>query len=128
MKTSIRLTFSLAAILLTLLSGMAQPAERRISRSQYIETWKDQAILQMQLHGIPASITLAQGILESADGNSALAKYANNHFGIKCHDWKGETFIQDDDARNECFRKYEDANESYRDHSLFLKTKSRYDF
>ena len=128
MKTSIRLTFSLAAILLTLISGMAQPAERRISRSQYIETWKDQAILQMQLHGIPASITLAQGILESADGNSALAKYANNHFGIKCHDWEGETYIQDDDTYNECFRKYDEASQSYNDHSQFLLTRSRYSF
>ena len=128
MKSSIRLTFSLAAIFLTLFSGNAQPAERRISRSQYIETWKDQAILQMQLHGIPASITIAQGILESADGNSALAKYANNHFGIKCHDWTGETYIQDDATYNECFRKYEDASLSYEDHSKFLMTRSRYAF
>lgn len=127
MKTISRLTFSLGAILLTLLS-VAQPAERRISRSQYIEQWKDQAILQMQLHGIPASITIAQGILESADGNSALAKYANNHFGIKCHDWTGETYIQDDDTYNECFRKYEDASQSYEDHSKFLMTRSRYSF
>ncbi|MFI5203504.1 MAG: glycoside hydrolase family 73 protein [Flavobacteriales bacterium] len=107
---------------------MAQPAERRTSRKEYIMRWKDEAVSQMMTYGIPASITLAQGILESADGNSPLAKYANNHFGIKCHDWTGETFIQDDDAKNECFRKYEDAQGSYRDHSLFLKDKSRYAF
>lgn len=107
---------------------MSQPAERRTSRTEYINRWKDEAVSQMMTYGIPASITLAQGILESADGNSPLAKYANNHFGIKCHDWTGETFIQDDDAKNECFRKYEDAQGSYRDHSLFLKEKSRYAF
>lgn len=128
MKTISRLIFSLAAIFLTYFSGVAQPAERRISRTQYIEMWKDQAILQMQLHGIPASITIAQGILESADGNSALAKYANNHFGIKCHDWTGETYIQNDDTYNECFRKYESADQSFTDHSTFLTTRSRYAF
>lgn len=108
------------------LSVTAQPAERRYSRQEYIERWKEEAIHQMNAYGIPASITLAQGILESADGNSPLAKYANNHFGIKCHDWKGETFIQDDDRNNECFRKYDNAEESYTDHSLFLKNRDRY--
>jgi LysM repeat protein len=116
------------AAMLVGLHVMSQPAERRTSRKEYILRWKDEAVSQMLTYGIPASITLAQGILESADGNSPLAKYANNHFGIKCHDWKGETFIQDDDARNECFRKYSEAMESYRDHSLFLKNKSRYAF
>lgn len=121
-------------VLLTLLSfacydqiAEAQPAERRISRKDYIDMWSDEAQKQMLQFGIPASITLAQGILESGDGNSPLAKYANNHFGIKCHDgWNGETFIQDDDTRNECFRKYEDAEISFKDHSNFLKTRSRY--
>lgn len=103
----------------------AQPAERKYSRQDYIERWKDEAINQMNIHGIPASITLAQGILESADGNSPLARYANNHFGIKCHEWTGEKYIQDDDRSNECFRKYESAEESYADHSQFLK-KTRY--
>lgn len=93
---------------------------------QYIEKWKDEAIFQMQQHRIPASITLAQGILESGNGNSDLATIANNHFGIKCHSsWTGETFIKDDDTKDECFRKYNNASESYNDHSLFLK-KSRY--
>jgi LysM repeat protein len=108
-------------------SVFAQPAERRYSRKEYVERWKDEAINQMNTYGIPASITLAQALLESADGNSPLAKYANNHFGIKCHDWSGETFVQDDDKNNECFRKYENAEDSYNDHSLFLKTRERYD-
>lgn len=84
-------------------------------------------MLQMQQHGIPASITLAQGILESGDGNSRLARDANNHFGIKCHDWTGKKVYHDDDARNECFRKYDNAKQSFEDHSLFLK-RPRYAF
>lgn len=105
----------------------AQPAERRITRNEYIEKYKDAAIREMHLYGVPASITLAQGILESADGNSPLAMYAKNHFGIKCHSaWKGETFIMDDDEKNECFRKYNDVEESFKDHSEFLANRSRY--
>jgi hypothetical protein len=81
----------------------------------------------MNLFRIPASITLAQGIIESAAGTSKLAVEANNHFGIKCHkEWKGKTFIQDDDAKDECFRKYKDPLESFRDHSHFLTTRERY--
>lgn len=121
--------FALGALVFFCLvqSVFAQPAERRYSRKEYIERWKDEAIAQMNQTGIPASITLAQGILESADGNSPLARYANNHFGIKCHaDWKGESFIQDDDRSNECFRKYDNAEESFRDHSIFLSTRSNY--
>ena len=82
----------------------------------------------MNSDGIPASITLAQGILESGSGNSDLAKYANNHFGIKCtSDWKGKNYFRDDDQKNDCFRVYKDARESFRDHSEFLKRK-RYSF
>ena len=106
--------------------AVAQPSERRISRIEYINMWKETAIYNMHEYGIPASITLAQGILESGDGNSALARYANNHFGIKCHGWDGPGYYQDDDAKDECFRKYYDASESYKDHSLFLTTRSRY--
>ena len=107
----------------------AQPAERRITRGEYIETYKDDAIREMIKSGVPASITLAQGILESGDGNSPLAVYAKNHFGVKCHSgWKGESMKLDDDAKDECFRKYETVYESYRDHSDFLVTRSRYDF
>ncbi len=81
---------------------------------------------EMKRTGIPASITLAQGCLESGDGNGRLATKANNHFGIKCHDWNGPSIRQDDDAKNECFRKYKSAEASYKDHSDFLTTKSRY--
>ena len=83
----------------------------------------------MKTYGIPASITLAQGILESGMGYGRLAKEGNNHFGIKCHkDWKGDRIYHDDDKKGECFRVYNDPASSYRDHSLFLKTRSRYDF
>lgn len=93
---------------------------------EYIEKWQEVAIEKMKVHKIPASITLAQGILESGSGNSSLARLANNHFGIKCHSsWKGETYYQDDDEKDECFRKYKSASESYEDHAKFLK-KSRY--
>lgn len=108
-------------------NATAQPADYRMSRQEYIDTYKDQAMKEMFRSGVPASITLAQGILESADGNSPLARYANNHFGIKCHNtWNGETFIMDDDAKNECFRKYNSVFESFKDHSDFLSTRTRY--
>ena len=94
----------------------------------YIDAFKAVAIEEMNKYGIPASITLAQGILESDKGNSSLAKYANNHFGIKCtSDWKGKAYYKDDDKNNDCFRVYKDARESYKDHSEFLKRK-RYSF
>lgn len=95
--------------------------------TSYINTYKTSAIREMLLYRIPASITLAQGIIESGCGSSKLAIESNNHFGIKCQkEWTGETYFHDDDAPNECFRKYKDVNESYRDHSLFLTTRSRY--
>ncbi|MDR0604212.1 MAG: glucosaminidase domain-containing protein [Bacteroidales bacterium] len=88
----------------------------------YIDTYHSVAIKKMNEHKIPASITLAQGILESAAGKSELAINANNHFGIKCHkSWTGKTYHKDDDAKNECFRKYKSPLESFEDHSLFLK-------
>ncbi|WP_231490545.1 glucosaminidase domain-containing protein [Pedobacter sp. Leaf170] len=90
----------------------------------YIDEFKAVAIEEMNAYGIPASITLAQGILESGSGNSDLAKYANNHFGIKCtSDWKGKNYFRDDDQKNDCFRVYKDAHESFKDHSEFLKRK-----
>lgn len=102
-------------------------AQQKISVEEYILTYKDVAMQKMKEYGIPASITLAQGILESGSGNSELARKANNHFGIKCHKgWKGKTFHMDDDARDECFRKYKNPDESYHDHSLFLTTRDRY--
>ncbi len=95
----------------------------------YIKKYKGVAIREMKKHGIPASITLAQGILESGSGKSYLAREANNHFGIKCHeDWKGKRVYHDDDSKNECFRSYKDPDESFRDHSEFLTTRSRYAF
>lgn len=95
---------------------------------KYISDFKEIAKENMVNHGIPASITMAQGILESGAGFGRLCKEANNHFGIKCHTgWTGETITHDDDAAQECFRKYEDPSQSYRDHSLFLKTRKRYE-
>ena len=95
----------------------------------YIAKYSSIAIEEMDLYSIPASITLAQGILESGNGESRLATEGNNHFGIKCHgNWKGKTIIEDDDEKGECFRKYLKTADSYRDHSLFLKDSKRYSF
>jgi len=103
-------------------------AQKRISAETYINSYKDIAINEMKRSGIPASITLAQGMLESENGNSSLVVDGNNHFGIKCHDWTGKTMFKDDDSRNECFRKYKSADESFRDHTDFLLSKQRYNF
>lgn len=104
----------------------AQP-QAASAPEQYVAQWNEEAVYQMAVHGIPASITLAQGILESGSGRSDLASKSNNHFGIKCHgDWDGERVYHDDDRRGECFRSYENASESFHDHSEFLK-RSRYE-
>ena len=98
-------------------------------RKEYISSYSTLAIAQMRKHKIPASITLAQGILESGSGNSYLARSSNNHFGIKCgSQWKGKTSYHDDDKENECFRAYSREKDSYLDHSLFLTTNQRYAF
>lgn len=98
-----------------------------ISVDEYINMYKDLAVADMKKFGIPASIKLAQGILESGSGNSELARKANNHFGIKCHrGWKGKSFTMDDDEKDECFRKYRRPEDSYHDHSMFLTTRDRY--
>jgi flagellum-specific peptidoglycan hydrolase FlgJ len=90
----------------------------------YIDRFKTIAIQEMNLYGIPASITLAQGLFESGNGNSDLSKIANNHFGIKCtSDWKDKSYYKDDDQVNDCFRVYDKPEDSYRDHSEFLKRK-----
>ena len=94
--------------------------------SAYVDTYVDIAKEEMLQYGIPASITLAQGILESGAGKGELVQKANNHFGIKCHDWKGAKVYHDDDEKGECFRKYSLAKFSYRDHSLFLTNRKRY--
>jgi hypothetical protein len=119
----------LLLFLLIALFSISLIAQNRISRRQYIETYKDIAIREMFQSGIPASITLAQGCLESDDGNSPLASDANNHFGIKCKsDWKGERSYHDDDQKNECFRKYRDAIDSYIDHTKYLVETPRYSY
>ena len=103
--------------------------EPRLTAEQYIAQFKEAAIADMKKTGVPASITMAQGMFESDYGNSALASIAKNHFGVKCHkDWGGDTYYMDDDAPNECFRKYNSVEESYDDHSNFLRTRDRYKF
>lgn len=104
-------------------SAQGTPQER------YIQRWAPTAVREMYRSGVPASITLAQGILESRYGLSSLATEGNNHFGIKCHkDWKGKTMSYDDDAKGECFRVYDSADESFQDHSDFLRYRDRYKF
>jgi hypothetical protein len=97
-------------------------------RKAYVNLYAKMAVKEMKRTGIPASITLAQGILESGNGQSRLATEGNNHFGIKCHeDWKGKTMFVDDDKPNECFRVYRNPVQSFKDHSAFLASRSRYD-
>ena len=100
------------------------PATNRTT--SYISAYKDIAMEEMRGYNIPASITLAQGILESGSGKGRLAVKANNHFGIKCHDWNGAKIYHDDDKRQECFRKYDNSSNSFRDHSEFLANRKRY--
>lgn len=102
---------------------------QKISAQDYVQQYKDLAIKEMKRMGVPAAITLAQGLLETENGNSDLVKASNNHFGIKCKStWTAETVSHDDDAPGECFRKYKTPEDSYRDHSNFLRGNSRYDF
>ena len=107
-------------------SVVAQQQKWNQRYQTYIDQYRDMAIEQMLRNKIPASITLAQGILESGAGNSELVKKGNNHFGIKCHEWTGRTVHKDDDAKQECFRAYNNAQESYEDHSKFLTKNKRY--
>lgn len=103
------------------------PADNDPVQLQYIRTYSGIAVSEMQRSGVPASITLAQGLLESRAGQSELAVAANNHFGIKCHnDWKGEMLFHDDDEAGECFRVYDDPQASFVDHSDFLRYRDRY--
>jgi LysM repeat protein len=111
---------------LLLFPGMVNSQQN--TRQEYIERYKDWAIEEMARSGIPASIKLAQGMLESNNGNSTLAVKANNHFGIKCHDWKGKRLRHDDDKKNECFRKYKTVRDSYIDHTNFLMNGPRYSY
>lgn len=121
------LLFTIDAAFTTLSASKRTP--KKFSVLHYINTYKNIAVKEMQRTKIPASITLAQGILESTYGNSYLARNANNHFGIKCHNgWSGKKAYATDDEENECFRKYVTGGTSYRDHSNFLKNNSRYSF
>ena len=100
---------------------------QNMSRQQYIRKYRKQAVTQMNRYGIPASIILAQACLESADGNSRLATKANNHFGIKCgNNWKGKTISHKDGSKKDCFRRYSRVEDSYKDHSEFLRKGIRY--
>lgn len=112
---------------LLLFSAAAFP-DVRSTQEEYVRKYSRTAVSEMYRSGIPASITLAQGLLESGAGRSRLAVEGNNHFGIKCHNWSGRKIYEDDDRRHECFRKYSSAEESYRDHSDFLRYKDRYKF
>lgn len=123
-----RAVLLVSALLLLATTGTqvrAQSIRWNQTYQNYIEQYKDIAIEQMLLHRIPASITLAQGLLESGAGKSALAAKGNNHFGIKCHDWTGPSMRVHDDMPNECFRVYNNPRESFEDHSKFLQ-RSRY--
>lgn len=110
----------ISLLLLTLTANALQPVKWNKRYQDYIDRYRDVAIYQMLEHDIPASITMAQGLLESSAGESDLSTKGNNHFGIKCHDWTGKTMTKDDDERNECFRVYSSAYESFDDHSKFL--------
>lgn len=127
MKIDIR---TLLATLAALFVWTAASAQSRIkyTTEEYIARWNKIAVEHQEKYGIPASITLAQGILESNNGNGRLAVEANNHFGIKCKkNWTGATISHDDDAKGECFRKYHSAEESYEDHANYIDTQPRYD-
>lgn len=124
--------FRYIVILLFMLNGLglsAQTGPKQKATLDYIEKYKNIAMCEMIKNKIPASITLAQGILESGNGQSEQARRGRNHFGIKCHaDWKGKTMRMDDDAPKECFRVYKKVEDSYRDHSMFLMGNPRYAF
>ena len=116
------LTFALLAVTTASAEG-----QQKLTREAYIQKYKPLAVEQMDIYGIPASIKLAQALFESDNGNSRLAREANNHFGIKCKsNWTGQTISHTDDAPDECFRKYPSVEESYRDHSEFLDKSARY--
>jgi len=121
-----RTIFSLFCLFLALQLALSQSISRNQRYQDYFDQYKDVAVEQMLKYHIPASITLAQGVLESGAGRSELATRANNHFGIKCNGWTGRKSYHDDDERNECFRAYDNVYESYQDHSIFLTTSKRY--
>lgn len=120
----LKYTAVISALLLSALSVFGQTAQQ-----DYIKRYAEMAVREMYRSGVPASITLAQGMLESGNGLSELAVKGNNHFGIKCHKgWTGKTITHDDDRKGECFRRYSSPEESFRDHSDFLRYRDRYSF
>ncbi|MHB1920816.1 MAG: glucosaminidase domain-containing protein [Chitinophagaceae bacterium] len=126
-----RFRIFLLVVMMVSLKGWSQEVDssQPMTTSQYIATYKDLAESEMQRTGVPAAISLAQGIVESDSGNGWLVLHSNNHFGIKCkNNWTGQTISHDDDAKNECFRKYASAQDSWEDHSDFLKGNARYSF
>lgn len=131
MNISIKAILLAAISLAAALPSAAQQNGRkgvRMTREEYIDRYKSIAVDQMERYGIPASITMAQGILESDCGNSTLSRSSNNHFGIKCKkNWTGERVFHDDDAKGECFRAYPSVEASYHDHAEFLDSQPRYD-
>ncbi len=123
------LTLTVIFLIIGAVFTNGQAPSTRMTSEDYIAAYHKWAVTNMKQTGIPASITLAQGMLESGNGNSTLAQEGNNHFGIKCHDdWTGKRVYHHDDRRNECFRKYKTVYDSYADHSAFLSTRSRYAF
>lgn len=121
-----RYIYAVFLLFITLIPADAQSIKWNKSYSDYFSTWGEVAVQQMVQYRIPASITLAQGVLESGAGKSELARKANNHFGIKCNGWTGRKSYHDDDERGECFRAYDNAYQSYVDHSVFLTNSPRY--
>ena len=118
----------LVVVMLAIVVGVSAKAAVRQTREEYVERYKAIAIAHMERYGIPASITMAQGILESDSGNSRLSTSSNNHFGIKCKkSWTGDRVYHDDDAKGECFRAYPSVEASYQDHADFLDQSPRYD-
>jgi len=115
-------------VTLLVFSLIAFPQTRKQAYLAYIDQYHQVAEKQQKEHKIPASIVLAQGLLESGAGLSSFARESNNHFGIKCNDWAGDKIYHDDDQKGECFRKYEKVLDSYEDHATFLKTRPRYSF
>lgn len=127
MRSTIKYIFcTILFITITTVANALEPAKWNSRYQAYIDKYKDIAIKEMLTYNIPASITLAQGILESGAGESELARKGNNHFGIKCHGWTGRTTYHDDDERQECFRAYDNVLDSYEDHSKFLASGQRY--
>jgi hypothetical protein len=124
---AIKKRFFLLPVLLSIFSYRLASQPPLFKVPAYVNNYSEQAISEMAMHKIPASVILAQAIFESNCGTSQLASRSNNHFGIKCHtQWRGDTIVKNDDTLNECFRKYQSVEDSYADHSLFLRSRARY--